>query len=175
MSVLFVGIDNGISGSVGIIKIKNGERKYSFFKIPTTTHQDYTKRKKNINRISVLELDEKIRKWCVDVSTDNMYVAIERPMVNPGRFMATTSAMRAMEATLIVIERFGCSYQWIDSKEWQKVFLPNDGKADLKRISMDIGVRMFPHCMNRITKHKDADGLLIAEYLRRLYHEKEKE
>jgi len=58
-------------------------------------------------------------------------------------------------------------YEYIDSKEWQKVLLPKGikGSDELKKASLDIGKRMFP----TLKIKKDADGLLIAEYLRRKY------
>ena len=96
-------------------------------------------------------------------------VFLERPMVNPGRFQATASALRAMEATLIVLEMFKLPLQYVDSKQWQKALLPSGikGPAELKKASMDIGCRMFPHLSEIIKKQGDADGLLIAEWARR--------
>jgi hypothetical protein len=38
---------------------------------------------------------------------------------------------------------------------------------ELKKASMDIGIRLFPHLEEVIIKQKDADGLLIAEWARR--------
>jgi len=42
------------------------------------------------------------------------------------------------------------------------------GAPELKKASMDIGLRLFPDQANVINKHKDADGLLIAEWSRRM-------
>jgi len=44
-------------------------------------------------------------------------------MVDPHRFVATASALRALEATLIVIEMLNLEYTYIDSKEWQCEFI----------------------------------------------------
>jgi hypothetical protein len=86
-------------------------------------------------------------------------------MVNSTRFNATLSAIRALEATLIALERSQFPYEYIDSKEWQKVLLPKGlkGSDELKAASLDIGKRLFPS----LDIKKDADGLLIAEYMRR--------
>jgi hypothetical protein len=86
-------------------------------------------------------------------------------MVNSARFSASMSAVRCLEATLIAIEEVGFSYQYVDSKEWQKLLLPKGlkGSDELKKASFDVGKRMFP----TLAIKKDADGLLIAEYLRR--------
>jgi hypothetical protein len=88
-------------------------------------------------------------------------------MVNPMRFLATTSALRALEATLIVIEQLELPYQYIDSKEWQKALLPHGLKREeLKKAAIDIAKRLFPQFTN--LSSGQADALLIAEYARRI-------
>ena len=98
---------------------------------------------------------------------------IERPMVNPRAFTATSSALRALEATLIIVEMLECEFIYIDSKEWQREFIASSiiGHDNLKEASMKIGIDLFPNHTTKITKHGDADGLLIAEYGRRKYGE----
>jgi hypothetical protein len=56
---------------------------------------------------------------------------------------------------------------YIDSKEWQKEMLPKGvkGSDELKKLSLDIGNRLFPQF--RDFKHPDRDSLLICEYARR--------
>lgn len=57
---------------------------------------------------------------------------------------------------------------YCDSKHWQRILLPKGAKGpELKKASMDIGCRLFPEHEKLIRKHKDADGLLIAEWARR--------
>jgi hypothetical protein len=94
---------------------------------------------------------------------------MERPCVNPGRFTTTLSAMRAFEATTIVIENLGLTVQeTIDSKRWQHKLLPGiKGSPNLKKASMELGIELFPQHKDLIIKHKDADALLIAEWARR--------
>jgi hypothetical protein len=41
------------------------------------------------------------------------------------------------------------------------------GSAELKKASMDIGLRLFPDHGSVIRKHKDSDGLLIAAWAQR--------
>lgn len=171
MSKIFIGIDNGGTGSIGIITpIKN-----YFFLTPTFSQQNYTKAKANITRVDVITLRgvlDQIRYDTAMLLLEEIQVhcIIERPMVNPSRFQATTSALRALEATLNVIELLGFSYSYVDSKEWQKVLLPSGStKEELKKDSMDIGCRMFPEHKELIVKHKDADGMLMAEYCRRKF------
>ncbi len=131
--------------------------------MPVKTEQNYTKKKQMITRIDA-SLFYGIISICSDVK-----VLIERPMVNPSRFKATTSALRSLEAVLIPIEAYKHPYEYIDSKEWQKALLPKGvkGTPELKKASRGIGCRLFPQHKELILKHKDADGLLIAEYARR--------
>jgi hypothetical protein len=60
-------------------------------------------------------------------------------------------------------------YEYTDSKKWQTMLLPQGikGSDELKKASFDIGCRMFPQHSDLIKRHKDADGILIAEYCRR--------
>ena len=157
--MIFVGIDNGVSGSIGIIT----ETGILYFKTPIKRELNYTKTKKWIHRIDKLALQTILQN---NIQKEKVIIGLERPMVNPGRFQATTSALRALEATLIVLEELGYSYRYLDSKEWQKVLLPKDLKGEeLKEASLSIGKRLFPSI--DFKGFKDADGLLIAEYLRK--------
>lgn len=163
--MVFVGIDNGVSGSIGIVPDSSEKGIVPvYYKMPVEKQLNYTKTKAWINRIKVNDLFQILNVYGDDVAT----IAMERPMVNPGRFRATVSAIRALEATLIVIERLGMSYRYIDSKEWQKAILPAGLEGpELKEASLSVGVRLFPKI--DFSPFNDADGLLIAEYLRRTY------
>jgi len=98
------------------------------------------------------------------IGNSGVFCLLERPMVNPGRFKATASALRALEATLIVLERLNIPFQYIDSKEWQRHLLPKGiEKDELKKAALDVARRLFPSVQT-----KDADSLLIAEYARRM-------
>ena len=160
MNKTYIGIDNGVTGAIGILT-GAGER----FLIPTPVkkEQSYTKTKQNISRIDFMKLYDILKKY-----NDNSLIAIERPFVNPSGFKATVSAMRALEATLIAIEMLDISYIYVDSKEWQKQLLPAGYKGkELKRVSGEIGQRLFPELTDEINRQKDADALLIAEFARR--------
>jgi hypothetical protein len=158
MSRTYIGIDNGITGTIGIIRVSNA----MIFKVPFKTEQDYTKKRQNISRIDcnvLLRLLESLR---------HPFAVIERPMINPGRWKASLSAIRCLEATLIVLDNLYIPYQFCDSKEWQKILLPKGTKdTDLKKISLQVGRRLFPNVRWR-RNFKDADGLLIAEWARRV-------
>ena len=161
---LYVGIDNGVSGSIGLIS----KTEKIIFKTPAKLEQSYTKKKQNISRINFKVLYRRFAELKND--NKNIICLVERPMVNPTRFKASASALRSLEATLIIIEELGMPFQYIDSKQWQKVMLPQGikGSAGLKKASSEIGIRLFPEFIKFIEKHGDADGILIAEWARRL-------
>ena len=163
---MYIGIDNGVTGTIGIIYNNNSW----FFEAPIKTEQNYTKAKANISRIDLPKLMGTINKIVFECKPESIMCLVERPMVNPTRFKASTSALRALEATLICIELMKFPIQYCDSKEWQKELLPHDStKEQLKKDSTDIGCRLFPQHRDLIVKHKDADGILIAEYCRRKF------
>ena len=160
MTKYFIGIDNGVSGSIAILD-KN--ELLVLFKTPVIKSLDYTKSKRFINRLDANKLD-----LILSELTGNQVVCyIERPMVNPTRFRATLSALRCLESTLIVLELLKFPYCYIDSKQWQKELLPtNLGKDELKLAAEQVAKRLFPTYMEDFGV-KDADGLLIAEFARR--------
>lgn len=164
---LYIGIDNGVTGSIGWVG--DGVQP-TFWETPTKSEQSYVKEKKNITRISVPALEALLSEAVGGISPLDVMVVMERPMINPMRFQASISAARSLEATLIVIERLGLPMVYVDSKKWQKAMLPHGcvGKDELKKASKDIGCRLFPGMPAAvITKHKDADSILIAEWARR--------
>lgn len=156
----YIGVDNGVSGSIGII-YEDGT--YEFFVTPVLKAQDYTKAKKQVSRIQPLKLKEILSK----VGAGSM-VLIERPMINSTRFNASMSAIRAFEATITILETLGLPYQIEDSKAWQKALLPSGCTGDdLKSASKDIGNRLFPN--TKTVKHSDCDGMLIAQYCKQQF------
>ena len=160
MNKIRIGIDNGVTGSIGII----GGEQPLMFKTPIVTQQSYTKKKQKITRIDFAEMQDILSGF----DKRNVLVILERPFLNPQGLKASISAARCLEAQLNVIELLEYPYIYIDSKEWQKELLPKGMKGkELKKASLDIGIRLFPLEKESIEKHKDADGLLIAEYARR--------
>lgn len=172
MRTLYVGIDNGVSGSIGFVA-KGAEA--SFTPTPVAVVQDYTKRVKKISRLDWDVLQLMLCEEIARTSAQKVVVGIERPMINPTRFHASVSAARCLEATLITLKMVDIFYRrnlpiarsFLDSKEWQHPLLPRGtkGAADLKKASMEVGCRLYPELEAEIRKHKDADGLLIAHYL----------
>lgn len=164
MTTIF--IDNGTTGTIGSF---NKEKGTTFILTPIVKVQDYTKAKKTISRIDTVALARHLSTIAPEPTSAMAY--LERPMINPTRFMASISAARSLEATITVLESLAIPYQFVDSKEWQRGLLPSAGKkgtdsATLKKESMDIGIRLFPQHKELIQKHKDADGILGAYALR---------
>lgn len=164
---VYIGIDNGTTGTIAIIK----KKETIYVSMPIKKEQSYTKKKQNISRIDIVKLKDFFWSSCrIPNSNRERFCLIERPMVNPMRFKASMSAIRALEATLVVLEELDIPYQYIDSKEWQGYFLPKNilklksknKSAELKRAAVDVARRLFPKI-----KTKDADSILIAEYARR--------
>ena len=166
MSKTIIGIDNGTTGTIGVI---NGAAGTKFIKVPVVKQQDYTKKKKNVTRINV----EMLKAFLIGnvIDANNTLCVVERPMVNPTRFTATISAVRALESVITILEYMGLPYMYVDSKEWAKLMLPAGckGSDQLKKASKDIGIRLFPQFKEMMMKHGDADGMLIAEYGHRTY------
>lgn len=163
---LYIGIDNGTSGTIGWV----GEGiSPKMILTPTFKEQSYTKKKQEISRINHAVLKQTLIDLMNGMVPDDVLVIMERPRINPGQFATSISAARSLEATLCVVEDLGLPRMYCDSKQWQRVLLPKgiEGSAELKKASKDIGCRLFPSQADLINKHKDADGLLIAEWARR--------
>jgi len=166
-----ISIDNGVSGSIAYLSRAGNVCR--FVKVPARKEQNYTKAKSTIQRIDHAALDSLIKsfillnKECKEEKF--MRVVIERPFVNPKGFKATVSAVRALEAVLVVVEQLKLPVEYVDSKQWQKEMLPKGcaGTPELKFASCSIGCRLFPSVSKEITKHGDADSLLMAEWARR--------
>ena len=154
----YIGIDNGVTGSIGFIQDGRGY----YHKTPVRKVLNYTKKKAFLNRIDGNALKLMLEWHCCGPQS---FCFIERPFT--GKFFkAVVSAARAMEATLIVLELLQIPYQFVDSKEWQRVLLPTGlEKHELKRASADVGMRLFPTV--DFKNFDDADGLLLADFCRR--------
>jgi len=160
MERIYIGIDNGTTGTIGIV---GRDIEAQLHHTPVIKEQDYTKAKKNVTRLDCGAL----RSILGQFDQNRLFVLIERPMINPSRWNASMSAIRCLEAELIVLEMLGIGHQFIDSREWQKELLPHGikGADEQKKASKDIGNRLFPQFSD--FKHPDRDGLLIAEYAKR--------
>ena len=150
----YIGIDNGVTGSIGIIN----QNITSYHHMPVRTEKSYTKSKQQITRIDWAEFESILSQY------SNTMVLVERPFTGQN-YKAVVSAARALESILCVLERHLVPYEYIDSREWQKALIPGVTGKDLKRASLSVGKRLFPTV--EFKGFADADGLLIAEYARR--------
>lgn len=170
MRVAWVGGDNGVTGSWGIIiaDYTTGALETRFFLTPNKKDLSYQKSKTayrtRLDYPVFHSLLSDLKNTC-----DRVTLCLERPMINSTRMTASLSAISCLEATLIALEDLEIPYSYIDSREWQKALLPAGlkGSDEQKKASMDVGCRLFPEHRELIQKHKDADGILIAEYLHR--------
>ena len=152
-----IAIDNGITGTISVIDTVKGTS--AFVKTPIYKTLSYTKKVSNIHRIKWQDLYDNLPK------TD-AYVFLERPLVNSKMFSSTQSALRSLEATLIVIEMLNLPYEYVDSKSWQKEYLSSAliGKEQMKKGSKEVAIELYPNHRNLIEKHGDGDSLLMATW-----------
>jgi hypothetical protein len=155
--MITIGIDNGSTGSVGIVGWGNPV----FFDAPSKEAVHYAKAGKIYNRVDVAELCAELRRVPHPVTA-----YIERPFTgSPMMIHTALLSARAHEATQVALELVGIGYQTIDSKEWQAALLPGvKGSPNLKKASRLKGIQLYPHLATYINQHGDADGLLIAHH-----------
>lgn len=166
MRKIYIGVDNGTSGSIGWL---GDDIAPGFVETPKFEEQSYTKTAKNISRIDRKALHDLVLKILGDNKPYEAIAVLERPRVNPKQFVTTLSAMRALEATLTVLEDLGVAISYTDSRPWQKKLLPQGikGSSELKKASKEIGCRLYPQFADAICQHGDSDGLLIAVWASR--------
>jgi hypothetical protein len=163
---IIIGSDNGSTGSIGILHVddNNTITKSQFILTPCKTELGYQKKARNISRLDYPEFCNLLDK---ELSFGYPITAVvERPYT--GTFVNTAVvAGRCLEGMIIAFEQKNISYTVVDSKGWQKAMLPGIKTSKmLKSASKDVGCRLFPEHKALITKHKDADGILIAEWVR---------
>ena len=152
-----IGMDNGSSGSLGVLE----HGKPYFYKTPTKSSLNYQKSKDTyVTRVDINKLREIFLQHYVKGET---YAILERPLNNPMMYKASLAAMRALETTLILLEELEIPYAFLDSKNWQKLYLGADikGRDNLKAKSKELGQLIFPDF-----KNDDFDGYFICLYLR---------
>ena len=164
-----VGIDNGVSGALAYALPGQA---MSLLPVPVKVEQNYQKKAKNVTRIDHAALTDALQfiqdQARLVTPPAPVSVVMEKPFVNPGNFVATSSSLRAFEATLVVLEQLGLGFQFLDAPAWQKKMLPvgTRTRAEQKAKSREIGLRQFPHLVGQIKKIGDADAVWIAEYAR---------
>ena len=126
---MYVGMDNGTTGTIGVITTKGDTFRGTIIKAPTKKHEKQTKKKGNVTRIDWQRLSEHLlsRFARLEMNPRNsiqISIAIERPLTNPGMFTASLSGHKALEACLIVCEMCGFPTPFIiPPGAWQKTLL----------------------------------------------------
>ena len=161
MNKTWIAVDNGVSGTIGILSTFSEP---VFMKTPVIMVQDYTKVKKNISRLDAPAFYKLLSDW--KEKSDSLILCLERPMINPSMFKASESAVRCFEAMWAVIDLLSIPVTFIPSSDWQKELLPKGtkGAPELKKASLDIGNRLYPQFKD--FKHPDRDGILMAHWLK---------
>lgn len=154
----YIGIDNGVTGSIAVLRDNGSVALHTH--TPVKKELNYTKNKQWITRVDSVKLQKVLQDF-----SGVCFCFLERPMT-ARFFKPVVSGMRALEATLVVLEALRIPYRYIDSREWQGALLPKGLEGpELKSAGKDIARRLFPSV--EIKKGMDADALLIAEYARR--------
>jgi len=162
---VYVGIDNGTTGTIGVV----GKGYTDFIETPRMRRRDFQKsREKYLYRLDWELFHIKIQAH-IDRCKGSLAVVIERPFSNAKCWDASIAALRCWESQLQVLERLGVFEPILcSSGPWQKELLPGvKGEESLKLASKVLGLELFPEHAEIINKHKDADGILIAEWARR--------
>lgn len=163
----FLGIDNGVSGTIGIIQVN---KEPMCFPIPTVEEVDFhSGEERMITRINHSLLNVIFS----GLNPEKTMCFMERPMYNNRRFAQSISAARAFESVLLSLEKFEIRKEVIDSKKWQNYFFPTNHrrreKGMTKLLSNTVGKKLFPSL--DASEVDDYDGILIAKYCQIVYGE----
>ena len=156
----FVGIDNGSTGSIGIIQ---PEHDAIYMPMPTISEVDFHKDQEHmVTRVNHPVLETII----CNFDPEKTYVTLERPLYNNRMFAQSMSAARAFESVLILLDKYQITRETIDSTQWQNMFFPGNRKSRdkgiTKAMSNKYGKIYFPDL--DIMGLKDYDGILIAKF-----------
>ena len=160
---IFAAFDNGVSATIGAV---SEDGSWTMFrKVPTYREREYMTTKTRF--MTHLDQDA-VAAILADLSSrGDLVLVTERPFVNPRMFKATMSGVRAHEILLAALRTAGVSLHatW-DSKHWQKPMLGDCRVGETKPRSLEVGCSLYPRHADDMRKHGDADGLLMAHWLR---------
>lgn len=152
----YIGIDNGTTGAIGIITPEE---------VKLIRSRAYT-RPSTLMSGKGNEIDpKKLLDILAPYSGGIKMAVLERPFTATNMGNAPVLSRGAFEATRAVLEVLGIPFQVIDSRKWQKIYLPLGSKGkDLKVASKSIGIQRFPASEPEIRKQGDADALFLAHF-----------
>lgn len=160
-NTIYVGADNGSSGSIAIIYPDSSKIPTFWARTPVLKKcRNYQKAEKYLTRINCPELIKLLKERVLAYTQYPANIFLERPYTNITRFGTSLLSARAFEATLIALEVCEIlSYTIVDSKQWQSVMIPGVKSSELlKKEGLAIGRKLFP----TVKFSKDADSLLMA-------------
>lgn len=177
---LFIGIDNGSSGSYTIIN-ECGEL-ICFEHVPTFKIKKWATSNNKQGHITVIDvntLEQMLSKYIKSIDKENIYCFIERPAVGFSGWSIWTSlsGIVAWVSVQYALLNLGIKYDTIDSKQWQKYLIPQAlGKKDkskpmkrgdrnkyLKIESDKLAKELYPDI--ELKNSGDGDSINIAHYL----------
>lgn len=158
MSKTYIGIDNGSTGTIGIIAPGGVQ----FLETPVVESLHYGKKGGLIKRLD----RSAFKALLAGINPVEAVVKIERPFTaGPMMINAMLHAHRFFESTICTLEDLGLGYEVIDSGTWQKAMLGDvKGSPELKKASKLRATQLYPQFTDAIKRHGDADGLLICHY-----------
>lgn len=162
-NIAYIAIDNGVTGAVAV----NSSDYVDFFKTPTVDDIQYTKKPQGVTRLDGGTLYRALAKAAK--CSYRVYILIERPLVNPRRFIPSMSAVRCLEATLVVLgmlnDKYGnIYYRYIDSREWQGAMIPRVTGDALKTASTKLAIERFPDWHMQLMR-QDGDAPCMLLYM----------
>lgn len=168
MAKVFVFVDNGPTGSIGVIREDGTSPEY--IPVPTYKERNHTKGKSrhttHVDYDALVGILRRVSK------SGEIVLASERPLINPGRFFATISGVRAHEVFLCAARSLklspACTY---DSRNWQPEALGPFSVGESKERSRQIGTQLFPQFAELIAKRGEADGILGAWIMAKRFSE----
>lgn len=155
--MIWIGIDNGVSGSIGIIG--------TGIEPMMVNAREYTRKKKR----GGLEVDPTAFLQIITEHGPVSGVVLEKPF--RGQFRNTeVSAAHFDSVARTIMELHQIPFIQVDSREWQKPLLKitqkKGVKNDTKRISLEAGVLRWPSLRAQIEDQGDADALFLATHAR---------
>ena len=157
----YVGIDNGVTGSISILN----KGWMVCYPMPVKKTKNYQKGEGGyIHRVDRHELIDIFRSR--NLIGNDVCFMVERPMVNPGRTFATYSALRSFEVLLTVLEEFDLKFVVVDSREWQGYLVSrkiSGDSDDLKGQSKEMAYLLYPDI--DLSNVNDGDSVMLAHYL----------
>lgn len=156
--IVYVGIDPGMSGAVGIVFHDNSPP--SVWDTPTLM----VGKKRELDARSAAERLNTLRNWSAD---NRLVVAIERVHSMPKQGVASSFNFgKGYGIWLGILAALQLSHELVTPQAWKKTML--NGMPKEKDSSRQRAMQLFPDVDLHLKKHHGrADALLLAEYLRR--------